>query len=82
MPHKRWRHDGPPHSSKGYEHSWAAFQGCAYPNIYNGSLDYDQALLDRELELKIKKRDSLDAMGKRQVEKRLRKRRREKTGRY
>ena len=81
MPHKRWRWDGPQYSSKGYEHSWAAFQGCAYPNPYNGSLEYDQALIDRELELKIKKRDNLDEAEKRRVERRLRKRRREKTGR-
>jgi hypothetical protein len=81
MTHKRWRYDGPPHSSKGYEHSWAAFQGCAYPNPYNGSLNYDQMLLDRERDRWIEKRDSLDAEEKRRVEKRLRKRRREKTGR-
>ena len=80
MPHKRLRHDGPPVSGDGYRWHWSAFQGKAYPNPYNGSLEYDQMLRDRELDRKIKKRDSLDEIERQRVERHLRKRRREKTG--
>lgn len=81
MPPKRLRHDGPPVSGDGYRHSWAAFQGKAYPNQYNGSLEDDQDRLDRERDRKIKEREERLAREKLKVERHLRKRRREKTGR-
>jgi hypothetical protein len=78
---KRFRHDGPPVSCEGWEHSWAAFQGKAYPNPYNGDLDRDQALRDREVELLARQRDSIQERERKRVERHLAKRRREKTGR-
>jgi hypothetical protein len=36
---KRWRHDGPQHSSKGWEWHPDAFQGKAYPNTYTARLN-------------------------------------------
>lgn len=77
---KKWRSDGPPHASKGYEHSWLAFQGKAYPNPYNGSLDDDQLRLDRERERQINKRDELQEREVRRFNKHMAKRRREKSG--
>lgn len=78
---KRIRHDGPPISSDGYRHTWLAFQGKAYPNPYNGSLDDDQMRLDRERERKTRERDERQEREARRLAKHMARRRREKKGR-
>jgi hypothetical protein len=77
---KRWRYDGPPHSTQRWEHRWEAFQGKAYPNPYNGSLEDDQALFDRDREQWLEASDRFQQSEARRLRKHMEKRRREKTG--
>jgi hypothetical protein len=81
MPRKRWRHDGPQHCSHGFEWTWEAFQGKAYPNPYNGNLASDQTEADHDRERWIEQRDGAQDRETRRAERHMAKRRREKTGR-